>query len=174
MKYDMKNIKILMNPEEFNDKVQEINDDIINIMRHHEAINEYDTELYFVHPAFLKMSKVLLDYIINVNEKITTLEMASFFEEKFPDMIKSDPFVFADPDLISCDESIISWILKPSYEKIVKLNDSYQKQTSIYRYMNILDNIVDEINTLTGRSIDLIKECIQRLYLHPIEIEEYY
>ena len=111
---------------------------------------------------------------INVNEKVTTVVMASFFEDQFPEMIKLDPWVFADPDANSSDQIVLAGILRPSYERILILNEQYQKAISLYRYINILTNIKEEINSLEGKSIDLIQEALQKLFLQPIEIDEDY
>ncbi|KAK8887517.1 hypothetical protein M9Y10_038566 [Tritrichomonas musculus] len=163
-----------MNPEEFQTKLQEINNDIKKIMEHHELINEFDPMNDIMNPAFNELSQLLLDYIINVNEKVTTVVMASFFEDQFPEMIKLDPWVFADPDANSSDQIVLAGILRPSYERILILNEQYQKTISLYRYINILTNIKEEINSLEGKSIDLIQEALQKLFLQPIEIDEDY
>lgn len=163
-----------MNPEEFQTKLQEINNDIKKIMEHHELINEFDPMNDIMNPAFNELSQLLLDYIINVNEKVTTVVMASFFEDQFPEMIKLDPWVFADPDANSSDQIVLAGILRPSYERILILNEQYQKEISLYRYINILTNIKEEINSLEGKSIDLIQEALQKLFLQPIEIDEDY
>lgn len=162
-----------MNDEEFRIKIQEINNDITNIMQNHELINDFDHMTYSIHPCFQLLSDLLYDYIINVNEKITTLNMASFFEEQFPEIIKSDPIIFADSDLKLVDDTLFAKIFRPSYERIMTLNHAYQKQYSIFRYINIFSNISDEINSMEGKSIDLIKGALQLLSLQPIEIEDY-
>lgn len=162
-----------MNQDEFRDKLLEINSEIENIMHDHELINNFDHTLYSIHPCFIDLSDLLIDYIINVNDKFTTLAMASFFEEQFPEIIKSDPFIFADPNLDSCSDTVFGQILFNSYDRIIKLNQPYQKQYSIYRYINICDNIENEIKDVEGKSIGLIKETIQQLSLQPIEIDVY-
>lgn len=173
-KFDRHYLEIFMNPEEFQTKLQEINNDIKKIMEHHELINEFDPMNDIMNPAFNELSQLLLDYIINVNEKVTTVVMASFFEDQFPEMIKLDPWVFADPDANSSDQIVLAGILRPSYERILILNEQYQKAISLYRYINILTNIKEEINSLEGKSIDLIQEALQKLFLQPIEIDEDY